>query len=101
MRISHPPRIRTPAANFRRYRLADPTKSAVLMLLLLPGVGQSADRTTVGPAAPGAIIQRTIMPDAGPSSFAVSFPEGVSLCFDPVRLGINYAWLGTVDLDPA
>lgn len=46
-------------------------------------------------------IQRTWMPDAHPSSFAVGFPCGLNFCFDPVRNEIAYAWEGDyVDLSP-
>lgn len=48
------------------------------------------------------IVERTFMPDAAPSSFAVGFPNGVGFCFDPVRGGVSYAWRGGfVDLTPA
>jgi len=73
----------------------------VLLACVLAGLAVPHPLRAATPAVSEAVVQRTIMPDAGPSSFAISFPEGVSLCFDPVRLGINYAWLGTVDLDPA
>lgn len=46
-------------------------------------------------------IYRTMMPDAGPSAFAVRFPEdSLALCYDPVRGGINYVWFGDFNLDP-
>jgi hypothetical protein len=48
------------------------------------------------------LVERTMMPDAAPSSFAVGFPNGVGFCFDPVRGGVRYAWRGGfVDLAPA
>lgn len=48
------------------------------------------------------VVQRTIMPDSDPSSFAVDFPDRVSFCFDPVRGGINYVWQGDfADFSPA
>lgn len=48
------------------------------------------------------VVVRTIMPDSYPGSFAVLFPNGPSLCFDPVRGGINYLWDGTsIELEPA
>lgn len=48
-------------------------------------------------------IERTVMPfEAGPSSFAIGLPGGVSFCFDPVRGGVSYVWTGGfVDLAPA
>lgn len=39
-------------------------------------------------------LQRTVLPDAHPGSFALTLPEGVGLCLDPVRGGINYLWAG-------
>lgn len=48
-----------------------------------------------------AIVQRTYMPDSYPGAFAITFPGGPSVCFDPVRGGINYVWDGDfVDLRP-
>jgi hypothetical protein len=47
-------------------------------------------------------VERTYLPDAGPSSFAIGLPGGVSFCFDPVRCGVSYAWTGDyLDLTPA
>ncbi len=40
------------------------------------------------------LIERVILPDAGPSSFAVGLPQGVNFCYDPVRGGVSYAWQG-------
>ncbi len=46
-------------------------------------------------------IERTLLPDAAPSSFAVGFPNGVSFCYDVVRGGVSYIWQGGfVDLAP-
>lgn len=46
-------------------------------------------------------VQRTYMPEAHPGSFAVTFPRGPGICFDPVRGGINYMWEGEfIDLRP-
>jgi len=46
-------------------------------------------------------VQRTYMPGAHPGSFAVTFPQGPGICFDPVRGGINYIWEGDfIDLRP-
>lgn len=42
------------------------------------------------------------MPEATPSSFAVTFANGINVCYDPVRGSIRYAWVGPgVDLSPA
>lgn len=60
-------------------------------------------RWTCGQPVPNAQpgVQRTFMPDAFPGAFAITLPGGPSLCFDPVRGGINYAWDGEfVDLRP-
>src|SRR5690606_18398820 len=47
------------------------------------------------------IVQRTFMPESHPGSFAITFPSGPGVCFDPVRGGINYIWAGDfVDLRP-
>jgi hypothetical protein len=53
-------------------------------------------------AAPEALrLQRTWMPNAYPSSFAVGFASGVNFCFDPVRGNLIYAWQGDyLDLRP-
>ena len=40
------------------------------------------------------LIERIIMPDAAPSSFAVGLPGGVNFCYDPVRGGLSYVWQG-------
>jgi hypothetical protein len=63
----------------------------------------NAVRWTSGRAIPGArpAIQRTFMPDSYPGAFAITFPNGPSVCLDPVRGGINYVWDGEfVDLRP-
>lgn len=56
-----------------------------------------------GRPIPGAqpSVQRTFMPESYPGSFAITFPNGPGVCFDPVRGGINYVWDGDfVDLRP-
>ena len=56
-----------------------------------------------GRAVPGAAPQahRTVLPDAHPGAFALTFPEGVGVCVDPVRGGVNYLWAGEfADLRP-
>jgi|GEM_PF-5614847 len=46
-------------------------------------------------------VQRTWMPEASPSSFAVGFSNGMNLCFDPERGQVVYAWQGDfVDMKP-
>ncbi len=52
---------------------------------------------------PGArtVVQRTFMPDAYPGAFAITLPNGPSLCLDPVRGGVSYVWAGDfIDLRP-
>ena len=39
-------------------------------------------------------IERTFLPEAHASSFALGLPGGVNVCYDPVRGGVNYAWTG-------
>ena len=39
-------------------------------------------------------LERTLLPDAAPSSFAVGFPSGVNVCYDVVRGGVSYIWQG-------
>ncbi|MFZ9838843.1 MAG: hypothetical protein ACO3JJ_09955 [Opitutaceae bacterium] len=56
-----------------------------------------------GRPVPGATaqLQRTVLPDAHPGSFALTLPEGVGACLDPVRGGLNYLWAGEfADLRP-
>lgn len=66
--------------------------------LLTQAVWWAAERVVPG-AAPQA--HRTLLPDASPGAFALTFPEGVGVCFDPVRVGINYLWAGEfADLRP-
>jgi hypothetical protein len=49
----------------------------------------------------GVIAVRTMMPEAGPSSFAVGLGKEFGFCYDPGRGGINYIWSGAfVDLSP-
>ena len=49
-------------------------------------------------AAPGLAselrVERTLLPDASPSSFAIGFPNGTSLCYDVTRGGLSYIWRG-------
>lgn len=47
------------------------------------------------------LVYRTMMPDCGPSSFAVALTRDLGFSFDPGRGGINYIWRGEfVDLEP-
>ena len=55
----------------------------------------------IAAAAAELLIERTVMPEAAPSSFAIGFPNGVGMCYDPVRGGVDYAWAGGfVDVAP-
>lgn len=67
----------------------------LLGAILLPG-GRA------GPPGTGAVIvHRTMLPDCGPSSFAVALGPDLGFTYDPGRGGINYAWRGAfVDLSP-
>jgi hypothetical protein len=40
------------------------------------------------------LIERTLLPDSAPSSFAIGFPNGVNFCYDVVRGGVSYVWQG-------
>jgi hypothetical protein len=47
------------------------------------------------------LVYRTMMPDCGPSSFAVALTPDLGFSFDPGRGGVNYVWQGEfVDLGP-
>lgn len=54
------------------------------------------------PAAPDSVlVYRTMLPDCGPSSFAVALGPQLGFSYDPGRGGVNYVWQGGfVDLDP-
>ena len=45
-------------------------------------------------------VYRTLMPESGAASLAIGLGQGVWVCFDPQRGGINYAWRGSLDLSP-
>lgn len=64
-------------------------------------VGCVVGSALFGASAENLQVFRTMMPDAGPSAFAVGLPGEIGFCYDPGRGGINYAWRGTfVDLAP-
>jgi hypothetical protein len=72
-------------------------RSILRVLTLLPAV------VSLVPLAPAAQprVERTILPEAAPSAFAVGFSNGVNFCYDPIRGGLSYAWTGDfVDLAP-
>ena len=53
------------------------------------------------PPADTVLVHRTMMPDCGPSAFAVALGPKLGFSYDPGRGGINYAWQGEfVDLSP-
>ncbi|MBL9213319.1 MAG: hypothetical protein JNL92_22845 [Opitutaceae bacterium] len=71
-----------------------------LALLLLAG-GVSADLRAAPAAADGVLVYRTMLPDCGPSSFAVALGPNLGFSYDPGRGGVNYVWQGAfVDLGP-
>ncbi|MEY3608058.1 MAG: hypothetical protein RLZZ447_846 [Verrucomicrobiota bacterium] len=73
-------------------------REAPVRRLVTQAVWWAAGRLVPG-ATPSA--QRTVMPDAHPGSFALTFPEGVGVNLDPVRGGINFLWAGEfADLRP-
>jgi hypothetical protein len=74
--------------------LADPGYRRILAQALL-----WVARRPIPGAKPA--VQRTFMPESHPGAFAITFPEGVGVCLDPVRGGVNFAWEGDfVDLRP-
>lgn len=53
------------------------------------------------PPAGNVQVHRTMMPECGPSSFAVALTPNLGFSYDPGRGGINYVWQGEfVDLAP-
>lgn len=72
------------------------------MKLLLPTVLLSAVIALItSPARAGEPqVFRTFMPEAGPSAFGVVLGPELTLCYDPLRGGVNQAWRGTLDLVP-
>ena len=74
----------------------------LLMHLLLPTVLLSAViAVSATPSRAGEPqVFRTFMPDAGPSAFGVVLGPELALCYDPLRGGVNQAWLGKLDLAP-
>ena len=68
---------------------------------LLMSVALLAARSGGAPAAAEVLVYRTMMPECGPSSFAVALTPDLGFSFDPGRGGINYVWQGEfVDLGP-
>src|SRR3569623_2916263 len=51
-------------------------------------------------STPGLQVYRTLMPESGPGALVIGLGEGQWVCFDPQRGGINYAWIGSLDLSP-
>jgi len=51
--------------------------------------------------ADSVFVHRTMLPDCGPSSFAVALGPNLGFSYDPGRGGVNYVWQGPfVDLGP-
>jgi len=75
------------------------TRRRVLPLLIL-AVGLVAG-ASAAPAPEGIVVHRTMLPDCGPSSFAVALGPDLGFSYDPGRGGVNYVWQGGyVDLGP-
>lgn len=74
----------------------------VRTLLLATGLLALAPATHAAPPPAGTVIvHRTMLPDCGPSSFAVALGPNLGFSYDPGRGGINYVWQGEfVDLAP-
>lgn len=53
-------------------------------------------RSVSGRSIPGArtSVQRTYMADAHPGAFAITFPGGPGVCYDPDHGGVAYVWAG-------
>ncbi len=45
-------------------------------------------------------VERGFFPDSRPNALVVGFSGGLSVCYDPVRGGLNYAWTGYIDVSP-
>lgn len=72
------------------------------VLLLVAGLLAPSPAGLAAAAPPGAVlVHRTMLPDCGPSSFAVALGPQLGFAYDPGRGGVNYAWQGEfVDLAP-
>ena len=84
-----------------RARLSRPALPALCRAQLLVALLLAFARPL--PAAPppagSVLVHRTMLPDCGPSSFAVALGPNLGFSYDPGRGGINYAWQGEfVDL---
>lgn len=64
------------------------------MCAALALLAATATAATTARGVDSVLIERTLLPDAAPSSFAIGFPNGVSFCYDVVRGGLSYAWRG-------
>jgi hypothetical protein len=70
-------------------------------LALLPAALAAPPSQDARPVPGGVAVYRTMMPECGPSSFAVAFGPDLGCSFDPGRGGVNYIWQGEfVDLGP-
>src|SRR5688572_2556404 len=69
---------------------------AIAVCIAMPSTGAAA-----AAVEPDVAVYRTMMPDCGPSSFAVALRSDLGFSFDPGRGGVNYVWQGEfVDLAP-
>jgi hypothetical protein len=89
--------------------LSAPSASAVAPGAVKTGTPGRADviapadvrRSDLRQASSGVVVYRTMMPDSGPSSFAVGLAPDLGLSYDPGRGGVNYIWRGPfADLGP-
>lgn len=71
------------------FQFTDPrrARTIALVLTLMFGGGSAARAQEI-------LIERTLLPDAAPSSFAIGLPNGVNFCYDVVRGGVSYIWQG-------
>ena len=86
-----------------RTRLSRPAVPAHIRALRLvaPLLAFAGPLPAVPPPAGTVLVHRTMLPDCGPSSFAVALGPNLGFSYDPGRGGINYAWQGEfVDLSP-
>src|SRR5688500_12089037 len=77
-------------------------RDIVLAALAAVCTALPVSRVEAAPAPePTVAVYRTMMPECGPSSFAVALRPDLGFSFDPGRGGVNYVWQGEfVDLAP-
>ena len=97
--------MRLPLLNPTRGYAVGPVRRASLVPARLGAVvlaaGLAATAWSADSAAGSVLVHRTMMPDSGPSSFAVALTPSLGFSYDPGRGGVNYVWQGEfVDLGP-